>query len=83
MHPSYGPSMDPPMVPLGPPSVSSRNGMAYRAKLAVYDYLQCPSDSDLTLAEDVYREYFLDAHEAGARVASNSWCVGVVHVHCI
>lgn len=50
------------------------NGVAYKAKLAVYDYESCPEDYDLYMPESIYEDYFLDSYrQAGARISSNSW----------
>ena len=54
-------------------ALSQFNGMAFASKLIVYDYLACPADYDLYLPEDIYSDYFGDAHRHGARIASNSW----------
>lgn len=55
-------------------NLSAYNGMAFKAKLCIYDYLTCPKDNDLFLPLDIYTEFFNDSYtKANARLCSNSW----------
>jgi len=53
--------------------LEKHNGMAYRARLAVFDF-QNPESSDLFMPDDIYNDYFKKAYDRShARISSNSW----------
>jgi len=53
----------------------AHKGMAYRSKLAVFDYQGVnAAPDDMVLPEDIYDDYLTRAYEMfGVRVTSNSW----------
>lgn len=54
-------------------SLSSHNGMAPEAKLAVFDF-KGPQSDDLYVPDDLYNSFYGESYNtAGARIMSNSW----------
>jgi len=64
--------------------MSPYNGMAYKAKLAFYDF-KTTNQNELFVPDNLYEDYFTEALAVGAHISSNSWGSpeGLYNSYCV